>query len=245
MSNFGSFNPPVAGQSDRRWCDLACVFSQVVGRCGLFIALMGVVFTARADSIQVLAAFLKNTQSAQARFVQTVTTPPRPGRVARQKVSTGHFAFIRPEHFRFDYEKPYAQSIVADGHTLWVYDKDIAQVTSKPLNQALLNTPASIIAWAQDVSALEKVFTLQAENAEGGVEWVKLIPLQKDGPMQSLRIGLRATQVGVSLASLVMEDAFNQDSVLVFEDFVFNPKSLTLESFAFKPPVGVEVIKGE
>ncbi len=198
-----------------------------------------------ADSIDVLAAFLKTTQSAQSRFVQTVTTPARPGRVARQKKSSGHFSFIRPEHFRFDYEKPYSQSIVADGHTLWVYDKDIAQVSSKPLTQALQNTPASIIAWAQDLKALEKVFSLEAQPSDAGLEWVKLTPLQKDGPIQFLRMGLRASEMGVSLASLEITDAFNQQSSIVFEDFVFNPKGLGLESFIFKPPPGVEVIKGE
>jgi outer membrane lipoprotein carrier protein len=205
----------------------------------------GFVVAAHADSIEVLASFLKTTQSAQARFVQTVTTPARPARAARQKKSSGHFSFIRPEHFRFDYEKPVAQSIVADGHTLWVYDKDIAQVSSKPLTQALMNTPAAVIAGAQDLKALEKVFLLEAQPMEAGLEWVKLTPVQKEGPMQFLRIGMRASGAGVALASLEMTDAFNQQSVLVFEDFVFNPKGVGLESFVFKPPPGVEVIKGE
>jgi outer membrane lipoprotein carrier protein len=95
------------------------------------------------------------------------------------------------------------------------------------------------------VKALAKVFVLEAEASQAGLEWVKLTPIQKEGPIQFLRIGLRSTQSGVSLASLVMRDAFNQDTLLVFEDFIFNPKGLTLESFAFKPPLGVEVIQGE
>ena len=226
-------------------CALPRASRRAWARCSLLLTLSFWVASAQADSIEVLAAFLKTTQSAQASFVQTLSTPARPGRAARQKKSIGHFSFIRPEHFRFDYESPYAQSIVADGRTLWIYDKDIAQVTSKPLTPALLNTPAAIIAWAQDVKALAKVFVLEAEASQAGLEWVKLTPIQKEGPIQFLRIGLRSTQSGVSLASLVMRDAFNQDTLLVFEDFIFNPKGLTLESFAFKPPLGVEVIQGE
>ena len=92
---------------------------------------------------------------------------------------------------------------------------------------------------------MEKVFSLEAQPSDAGLEWVKLTPLQKDGPIQFLRMGLRASEMGVSLASLEITDAFNQQSSIVFEDFVFNPKGLGLESFIFKPPPGVEVIKGE
>ena len=236
---------PAGARSRLPWHMAWQIFLSVCCRCCVLGTVGGFVVAAHADSIEVLAAFLKTTQSAQARFVQTVTTPARPGRAARQKKSSGHFSFFRPEHFRFDYEKPYAQSIVADGRTLWVYDKDIAQVSSKPLTQALLNTPAAVIAWAQDLKALEKVFLLEAQPMQAGLEWVKLTPVQKEGPMQFLRIGMRASGAGVALASLEMTDAFNQQSVLVFEDFVFNPKGVGLESFVFKPPPGVEVIQGE
>jgi outer membrane lipoprotein carrier protein len=201
--------------------------------------------TAHADSIDVLASFLKTTQSAQSRFVQTVITPARPGRAERQKKSSGQFSFIRPERFRFEYEKPYSQTLVCDGHTLWVYDKDIAQVSSKPISQGLLNTPAAIIAWAQDLKTLEKSFTLESQPPEAGIQWVKLTPVQPDGALLFLRLGLQANEAGVALARLEMVDAFNQRSVLMFEDFVLNPKSLGGENFVFKPPPGVEVIKGE
>ena len=52
----------------------------------------------------------------------------RPGARAR-KTSSGTFEFQRPNRFRFDYSKPFEQTIVADGETLWLYDKDLNQVT--------------------------------------------------------------------------------------------------------------------
>ena len=69
----------------------------------------------QADALDSLGLFLKNTRSGRAQFVQTVTLPSKSGQAPRTKQSTGSFAFMRPQHFRLDYQKPFAQSIVADG----------------------------------------------------------------------------------------------------------------------------------
>ncbi|WP_280954990.1 outer-membrane lipoprotein carrier protein LolA [Paludibacterium denitrificans] len=48
--------------------------------------------------------------------------------------------------FRWEYNKPYEQLIVGDGKTLWIYDKELAQVTKKSLNAALGSSPAALLA---------------------------------------------------------------------------------------------------
>ncbi len=198
---------------------------------------------AQADALQTLNVFLKTTQSAQTAFTQTVTSPTKEGQVSKRKVSKGTFAFIRPHQFRFDYTSPYAQLILADGHTLWVYDKDIAQVTSKPQSQALGNTPAAMMALASDVAFIQKDFYLESLPPSEGLEWVKGTPKKPDGPLLFVRFGLKQTEQGVSLLRLEMRDAFYQESSLSFADFQINPKGLMPDQFSFKPPLGVEVIK--
>jgi outer membrane lipoprotein carrier protein len=37
----------------------------------------------------------------------------------------------RPNRFRFHYRKPFEQTIVADGQTLWLHDVDLNQVTAR------------------------------------------------------------------------------------------------------------------
>ena len=198
---------------------------------------------AQADALQTLNVFLKTTQSAQASFTQTVTSATKEGQVSKRKVSKGTFAFIRPHQFRFDYTSPYAQLILADGQTLWVYDKDIAQVSSKPQSQALGNTPAAMMALASDVGMIQKDFYLESLPPSEGLEWVKGTPKKPDGPLLFVRFGLKQTEQGVSLLRLEMRDAFYQDSALTFTDFQVNPKALLPDHFAFKPPAGVEVIR--
>jgi len=209
-----------------------------------------VVFTsnfAHADALDTLALFLKSTPKGSTHFVQSVSSPKKPGAdkeaSPKVKISKGSFEFIRPDRFRFDYTSPYPQSIVADGHTLWIYDIDLAQITSKSETEALANTPASLIARSSDISDLSKAFELETQSNSDGLEWVKATPRLKDGPIQFIRLGLKATANGVQLSRLEMLDAFNQSSILTFEDFQTKPTGLSVQRFVFKPPAGVEVIK--
>src|SRR5262245_13007461 len=126
-----------------------------------FIAGVGLavfVAAASAGGMESLEAFVKNTRSGSAEFTQTVTSPPRDGQTAREKVSTGTFQFQRPGKFRFDYRKPFVQNIVADGETLWLFDADLNQVTQRKQAQVLGSTPAAVIAAAPDLKALQADF---------------------------------------------------------------------------------------
>ena len=198
---------------------------------------------AQADALDSLGLFLKTTRSGRADFVQTVTLPAKSGQAPRTKQSAGSFAFLRPQHFRLDYQKPFAQSIVADGKTLWIYDAELKQASARGQAQALATTPMAVIALASDVSVLQKEFQLVAQPDQDGLQWVQATPVSKDGTMQSMRLGLRAQAAGVQLARLEMADAMGQRSVLVFDHIETNPSGLGPSGFQFSPPAGVEVLR--
>ena len=199
---------------------------------------------ASASSLDTLETFLKSTQSGRADFTQVVTSPPKAGQsTARSKTSTGQFSFVRPTRFRFDYVKPFPQVIVADGQTLWLYDADLEQVTARKQGQALGSTPAALVATAVDVNALQKEFTLEAQADAEGLQWVQATPKNRDSTIQSVRLGLRAQGMQVSLGKLDILDAMGQRSVLSFERFEINPAQLGAAQFNFVPPKGVSVIR--
>jgi outer membrane lipoprotein carrier protein len=198
---------------------------------------------AQADGMDSLGVFLKSTRSGRADFVQTVTLPAKSGQAPRTRQSTGSFAFIRPQQFRLDYQKPFAQSIVADGKTLWIYDAELKQATARLQGQALGATPVAVIAMASDVSALQKDFQLQAQPDQDGLQWVQATPLSKDANLQAMRLGFRPQGSGVQLARLEMADAIGQRSVLVFEHIESNPAGLGPAAFQFSPPAGTEVLR--
>ena len=97
----------------------------------------------QADGVDLLAQFVKQTRSGRADFTQVVTSPSRAGQAPRSKTSSGSFEFQRPGKFRFDYRKPFLQTLLADGQTLWLHDVDLNQVTARKQQQVLGSTPVA------------------------------------------------------------------------------------------------------
>ena len=203
---------------------------------------LGLPGPARANAIDSLEAFVKTVQSGRAEFTQVVTSPPRDGQAARTRQSTGTFAFQRPSRFKFVYQKPFEQTIVADGRTLWLYDVDLNQVTARAQAQALGSTPAALVAAAPDLAALRADFELQAAPDQDGLQWVQARPKTKDGQLAGVRVGLRSSARGPELAVLEIEDGFGQRSVLRFSGFEVNP-ALPAATFQFQPPAGADVVR--
>lgn len=197
---------------------------------------------ARADGLDALTRFLKGVSSGQADFTQVVTAPTRNGQPGRVRTSKGSFAFARPNRFRFIYAKPFEQTIVADGKTLWMFDVDLNQVTARKQAEVLGSTPAALISAAADLSAIKAEYDLQAQPEKDGLQWVTAKPKARDGQLQSVRIGLRGDTATPSLAVLDILDNFGQRSELRFDKFEVNP-TLPDATFEFKPPTGADVLR--
>ena len=198
--------------------------------------------SAWANGLESLETFVKTVSSGRADFTQVVTAPPREGQAARSKTSSGTFEFSRPNRFKFLYKKPFEQSIVADGQTLWLYDADLNQVTARKQSAALGSTPAALIAAAPDLRALQADFTLASAPEKDGLEWVVATPKAKDGQLQAVRVGFRAGEKPAGLAALEILDSFGQRSVLSFSKVEVNP-SLPKDAFQFITPKGADVIR--
>lgn len=199
-------------------------------------------WSARADGLSALEDFVKNTRSGRAEFTQVVTSPGRDGQEGKIKTSSGIFEFLRPHRFRFVYKKPFDQTIVADGQTLWLYDVDLNQVTARKQAQALGSTPAALIASASSLAAIETDFSLQAGPDRDGLTWALATPKARDGPLQSVRVGFRAQDKGYSLAALEILDNFGQRSLISFSKLQLN-LALDPGLFQFTPPRGADVIR--
>ncbi len=203
-----------------------------------FFFIAACAFPTWADGLRSLENFMKTAHSGQAAFTQAVTAPPKDGQAARTRQSSGHFAFQRPGRFKFVYEKPFAQTIVADGKTLWLYDADLNQVTQRAQDKALGATPAALLASAPDLAALRVDFTLESAPEEGGLQWVLATPKAREGQLRSVRVGFD----GEALAVLDIVDSFGQRSLIRFTGMQLNP-ALPAGAFTFKPPSGADVLQ--
>jgi outer membrane lipoprotein carrier protein len=201
-------------------------------------ALSALAVAAHAGAMESLENFVRNARSGHAEFTQVITAPARDGQAARTKTSSGTFEFQRPNRFRFEYRKPFEQTIVADGQTLWLHDKDLNQVSQRKQAKVLGSTPAALIASSPDIETLKRDFDLQALPDANGLQWVQATPRQKEGQLTNMKVGFRGDQ----LAALEILDSFGQRSVLTFTGMQLNA-GVSADAFRFTPPKGVDVVQ--
>lgn len=200
-----------------------------------FAAVLALAFAsaaASASGLDRLKTFIQSTQSARSQFVQEVLDSKQQ-RTAQE--ASGSFEFQRPGKFRWAYGKPYQQLIVGDGKKLWVYDKELKQVTVRKLDEALGSTPAALLAGSNEI---EKNFVLSDAGSEHGLEWVEAMPKAGEGTFQLVRMGFDR---GSNLRAMELRDSFGQITLLKFSSLQRNPR-FDPGHFQFTPPPGADVI---
>ncbi|MDO8595026.1 MAG: outer membrane lipoprotein chaperone LolA [Sulfuricaulis sp.] len=179
-----------------------------------------------ADSLR---RFFHEVNSFSARFKQVVLDES----LKPIQESSGTLWIERPNKFRWDYEKPYKQQIVADGKRLWVYDVGLQQATVRDLTGGLNDTPAMLLAGK---GRLDDNFTIQPLDAQGNLMWVQLKPRHKDSGYDDIRIGFAQGKLRV----IEMVDGFGHTTRVTLESPRENAR-IESTRFSFTPPEGVDV----
>lgn len=191
---------------------------------------------ANAAALDQFKAFVSSTKTAKGEFTQrVVSTNGKPVTGAKSKESSGSFIFSRPGKFIWTYQKPYEQTLQSDGDELFMYDKDLNQVTKKKLGNALGSSPAAVLFGSND---LEKNFTLKEDGNKDGLEWLVATPKEKETTFDHIRIGLKNGEP----AAMDLIDSFGQTSSLIFTKFERNPQ-VTADQFKFVVPKGADVLQ--
>ncbi len=202
-------------------------FFQKLASTGL---LLMIPLFAGASSISQLKSFSATAHSASGTFAQTLI---RSGRAA--KTSSGNFVFSRPGKFIWKYLTPYSQTLQSDGTSLYIYDKDLNQVTIRRLGSALGSSPAAILFGS---NKLEKSFKLRDLGSNDGCEWVEVVPLSRDTPFIRINIGMREGHP----RAMELYDSLGNKTVVNFTGFRKNPPVNT-HSFQFNIPKGADVFR--
>jgi len=185
---------------------------------------------AGAAGVETLKTYLRETSSGRAQFSQVVYDRSK----RKLQETSGTMQFARPGRIRWAYEKPYEQLIVGDGKKLWVFDKDLNQVTVKGINQAIGGSPAALLAGSNDI---DKEFRLSDAGVQEGLEWVEAVPRGTESTFQKVRLGFGKS----GLESMELTDGFGQVTIVRFTQVERNPK-LAPDLFQFTPPKGADVI---
>ncbi|HEY0719974.1 MAG TPA: outer membrane lipoprotein chaperone LolA [Gammaproteobacteria bacterium] len=178
-----------------------------------------------------LDGFLAKLTTLQSEFVQSLVDAN--GKVLDE--SEGVMQIARPGKFRLEYTSgSNNQLYVADGNKVWVYDRDLAQVTVKKQDEALGSTPALLLS---STAPIEKNFRVKELGFHEGFQWLELKPLKSEGSFEYVRLAME----GNVLRAMEMIDGFGQTTRLYFKTLQRNPK-LADTLFRFTPPKDVDVV---
>lgn len=183
-----------------------------------------------ADPRATLDAFSRGLEGLSGQFHQRVFAPD--GRLNEE--SRGTIALSIPRQFRWEYQTPFPQLIVADGDKVWIFDPDLEQVQVRPQGAEEQQSPLTALV---DASELDRQFRVSDGGDADGLVWVKLEPKGKDAPFASARLGFS----GVDLARMEMIDSLAQRTEVSFSGWQRNPV-FAADAFRFVPPAGVDVI---
>ncbi len=182
------------------------------------------------EGAQLVAAFVNDIATLQGRFEQSLLDAD--GNVLER--TSGTLQIQRPGQFRWAYTEPYEQQLVADGLNIWSYDVDLAQVTVKPQQEALANTPALLLGGSED--ALQQ-FNNDGSYVEAGTTWVRLSPKNTDSGFLRVELGFKRG----SLYRMVFFDNLQQTTLVALHDVSVNIP-FEPDEFVFNVPDDVDVV---
>ena len=124
---------------------------------------------------------------------------------------------------------------MADGKNLWFYDRELAQVTVKPVAAALSSTP--IVLLSGSAAQLHDSFDISGSGTRDGLDWVDVKPRSAEADFTRAALGF----TGDRLARMVVNDRLGQTVQL---DFSHSERNAPIAAGAlrFQPPPGVDVI---
>jgi len=179
-----------------------------------------------------LQSFVEASRTLSGQFEQVLFD----ARDSVQERSTGAFWLQRPGQFRWEYRSPYPQTLLSDGERLWLYDPDLAQVTVRPLAEALASAPAALLTGEGLVA---QAFAVERLRENGAVTWYALTPRSDAGDFRRVELALE-DNVPVQV---ILYDNFDQRTVITFSRLQVN-QPLPSSRFEFEAPPGVEVVEG-
>jgi outer membrane lipoprotein carrier protein len=199
-----------------------------------------------------LDRYLKSLKTLRVTFLQTVADA-HGAQVGR---STGTLTVERPGKFRWDIQPqsvstaaggaaaaapPAAASgdtgqlMVSDGRNLWYYDRDLQQVTVRPVTAALSATPAMLLSGTVDV---HEHFKETSAGARDGLDWVYVEPRSAQADFKSALFGFDRKGV---LQRMILQDKLGQIVTIVFHDVEVNVP-VPSHDFQFTVPPGADLI---
>ena len=201
-------------------------------------AFAGVALAQSKEGATPLDTYLQNLKTLRVEFLQTLADAH--GRETDR--ASGTLLVARPGKFSWEIHPQSAtgtntgagQLMVCDGTNLWFLDRDLQQVTVKPVDAALSATPVMLLSGSVD---LRQNFKISPAGERAGLTWVLVEPAGAEADFRSALFGF----ANADLKRMILEDKLGQTATLMFRTVVRNGL-VSAGEVSFTPPAGVDVI---
>ncbi len=152
--------------------------------------------------------------------------------------ASGKAFFKRPDKMRWEYETPDRQTIITNGHTLWIYRPED--------NQVMVGKAPSFFedgkgfSFLSDMESVKKKFNILLEDKdEDDTHVLKLLPKEKTFDVSVIYLFVSTKTFEV--VKMVTYNSYEDETRVEFKDIVFKQK-LDESLFNFNIPQGIEVL---
>lgn len=180
-----------------------------------------------------LRALSRDVHSLQARFTQYQLETDG----SQRDKSTGSVALMAPNRFRWHYQAPQEQLIIATGKQILIYDPDLEQLTIKPQNND--HNPIYVLF---NPDLIDEHYRIVESLQRDGLLWVQIVPRQDEDNVQA--VWLVIDEKNNRLVQIQLLDKLSQVVVFEFSDIRRNPE-LPESLFQFEPPAGTDVVRDQ
>lgn len=204
-----------------------------LGALVLGVLLMVADLVSAAEPGTPLDQYFAGLSTLRATFTQTV----KDARGKNVDSSSGTLVVSRPGKFRWEVQPKASgsgQLLVADGRNVWFFDRDLEQVTVKPIDTALSSTPAMLLTGAAD---LRESFKVTPAGKRDGLDWVLVEPKKTEADFRRALFGFSKE----TLQRMIIDDRLGQTSTIEFASVTRNGR-VAPDEVSFTPPPGTDVI---
>ena len=196
--------------------------------------------------IQQLQNLLSPMQSLTGKFKQTLLNDK--GEVIQN--SHGKFSVKRPGKFLWHTAEPFEQLLISNQNKVWLYDPDLEQVTERPYDQRLQQSPALLLSGS--TQELEKLFDVeliqanttsplsQEPSPKQPLQSFSLTPRGEDKLFENLSLDFAKGK----LVRMELNDSLGQKTVFMLSELILNSE-IDESLFQFKPPPGTDIFVDE
>ena len=183
----------------------------------------------KKDTVYELQQLINGFNSLKGEFTQMTTDSEQ--NVIQQQ--TGQFFLRKPDKLRWQINEPWAQLLIADGESIWLYDQDLQQVTRRAWSSRPEDNPAMLLLDGQALADYYQVTEIASTKGSRVFE------------LQSLNNSAVISQFELRFTDRLPSQMRFRDSLDQLTEIRFGKiksKDIKLRLFEFDMPEGVELL---